>query len=141
VLPVTVLVALDGLGVGFGVGFEADFVGVGEAFADDEAPGAVTGALVGVADDCGDVAGTELTGAELAGAELAAAELTGVDESGAVAESPGVPLESATGRGALACVVLKPSRTMSPATVAMKTEMKRRMTHLPLKLRNNLEFE
>jgi len=118
-LPVTVFVVLDGLGVGFGGGVTAD------------ALGAMAAALVGVVSDgCGELAGTELAGAELAG----------VDESG-TAEAPGVEPESATGRGALAGVVLKLSRTTSPVTVATKTEPKRRMTQPPLKLRNDLEFE
>ncbi|HWF42375.1 MAG TPA: hypothetical protein VN683_09860 [Acidothermaceae bacterium] len=144
-LPVTVLVVLDGLGVGFGVGFAvgfgvgfaADFVAVGEVFADDGPLDAVTAALVGDAlDGCGELAGTELSGAE-----LVAAEPTGVDESGAVDEALGVVPESATGRGAFAGVVLKLSRTTSPATVANKTETKRRMTHPPLKSGTTLEFE
>jgi hypothetical protein len=130
-LPVTVLVVLDGLGVGLGVGFAvglaADFVGVGETFADDEAVDAVGAGLLDAAAD----GGAELSAAELAGAELAGAELTGADESGGAEEAPGVTPESATGRGALAGEVLKPSRTMSPATVATNTATKRRMTHPP----------
>jgi len=130
---VTVLVVLDGLGVGLGVGLAvglgvglaADFVGVGETFAGGEPLDVVAAGLLEAVVGCWELAGGELTGAE------PTAELTGADESGGPDDPPGVTPDSATGRGALACVVLKLSRTTSPATVAAKTALKRRMTHLP----------
>lgn len=142
VLPVTVFVVLDGFGVGFGVGLAAGFVGVGEAFADadaladaellDEVATAVLGELLGAA---AVLPGAELTEPELTEPELTDAGLSGADEAGAALagadDSPGVAPERATGRGALAEVVLNPSRTMSPATVATKTVTKRRMTQPP----------
>jgi hypothetical protein len=135
-LPVTVLVVLDGLAVGLvvglGLGLAADFVGVGETFADGEPLEAVAAGVLGAAvDGCGALAATELTGAELTGAGESGAELTGADDSGGPDDTPGVTPDSAAGRGAFACVVLKLSRTTSPVTVATKTALNRRMTHPP----------
>jgi hypothetical protein len=129
-LPVTVFVALDGvgegLGVGLGVGFADDFVGVGEAFvalgaaAEREVDGAGVGLLAGTLD-----------GRSLARAEAAAELAGGPDDPAGGPEDPGVGLANASGCGPLVGVSLKLSRTTRPATVATNTATKRRTAQPP----------